>query len=209
MHKTVKTASWSVVALISVLGVSACAPAQQTSAPSRTPVEQSQPPVEQSSTAPLDAPVEETLQPGTGSQIFVVDVDVVTGDTFRATVSTTGNALNGESITIHSEGVTAPAEGECGYSESIEYAESFLAKQTDESLTLIYKDTSLKDDLGVDWIDASGEHTGSLMGYSGAAAQDGFVTVPAGGSDDGYAAYQTLAQNSSKGLWAVCPGFGG
>jgi len=202
MYKTIKTVSWSAVALISLLGLSACAPAQQSSAPSQAPVEQT-------TAAPSDAPVEEMVQPGTGSQIFVTNVEVVTGDTFRATVATAGNALDGELITIHAEGVTAPAEGECGYSEAIEYAKSFFAEQPDENLTLIYKDTSLKDDFGVDWIDANGEHTGGLTGYSVTAAQDGFATVPAGGSDAGYTAYQTLAQNSSKGLWALCPGFGG
>lgn len=199
-----KTTMTAAIAAMALLALTACAPATSDAKPAETQAPSaSAEPVE---TTEGDEP--DVAQPATGSQIFVTDVEVVTGDTFRATVATPGNDIDGEPITIHSEGVTAPTEGDCGYSEAIEYAESFIARQTAKNLTLIYVDTSLEDDFGVDWIDANGEHTGSLMGYSSSAVNEGFATVSEGAFDNGYQAYQTIAQNNGKGLWALCPGFG-
>lgn len=160
-------------------------------------------------TEPSQAPTSQGIQqPAAGDTISVEIVDVIDPTTVRVVETEASN----EPFIVHVAAITAPAEGECGYSMAMDYAVQTFT-EGGKTWTLEYSDLSVPSDAqdDVEWIAANGDHTGNLstpivQGYALTAVMDGFAIA-----DEGSAvlvAKQAAAQQQDLGLWAVCDGFG-
>lgn len=160
-------------------------------------------------TEPSQAPTSQGIQqPAAGDTISVEIVDVIDPTTVRVVETEASN----EPFIVHVAAITAPAEGECGYSMAMDYAVQTFT-ENGKTWTLEYNDLSVPSDAqdDVKWIAANGDHTGYLangriQGYSFAIVTAGFAIA-----DEGSAvlvAKQAAAQQQNLGLWAVCDGFG-
>lgn len=160
-------------------------------------------------TEPSQAPTSQGIQqPNAGDKISVEIVDVIDPTTVRVVEIDASN----EPFIVHVAAITAPAEGECGYSMAMHYAVQTFT-ENGKTWTLYYNDLSVPSDAqdDVEWIAANGDHTGYLangriQGYSFAIVTAGFAVADEGAT--ALLSVQDKAQQQASGLWAVCEGFG-
>ena len=186
-----KTTVLATIVAAALFTMTACAPATDTAEPAGT-----------QAPAASAEPTEEALAAPETRQVTVVDrIDVAT---FVVTPYSESDDLYGEEFTVHISGIAGPAEGECGYAESLAAIENRFPANVG---------TSIKYDETLDggWIDESGDHHGDLVGntgnsYATAILDEGFAypTVENERYENGLAHKQKIG----VGLHGLCPGFG-
>lgn len=110
----------------------------------------------------------------------------------------------GEEILVRSKRIVVPAEGECGYEQTLASARELI-----EGETWVIDYTTVKD--GV-YFDTDGALLASLAfgatGYEHALVRDGMAAVTDEAQSGRLGSVMETAKGSGVGLWATCPDFG-
>lgn len=166
-----------------------------------------------SSTSTPRAESSTTKTPADGSAVVrtepeqrqVTIVKLVDPSTVIATPVKSSDDLYGDRFVVHIDQITTPASNACGYDQALEFAKSHIDAGTTWSLQYPTLPSSV-------YIDAKGEHHGSLRnmsgGYDESAVTAGVATTNANTSQTFLQTEQDDAKANKTGLWGTCPDFG-
>lgn len=186
-----KTTMMAAMAAMALLALTGCAPATSGANPTET----------QAPSASADPTSGASTAPETRQITVVKVIDVAT---FVVTPYSEDDEFYGEELTMHVEGIAGPAEGECGFAETIDVVTTRFPANVG---------TSIKYDEELDggWIDDKGEHHGDLVGNSGTsyamAILDAGFAYPTV-ENERYDTTLPHMQKTGVGLHGLCPGFG-
>ena len=192
--RTIKTAITTTIAITLLVGCSSAQPSTPNSDLVGATSTSTSPSPSPTATIPLSEP----------GQRPVEVVSVIDPLTLVVTPTRDSDELYGTEFTVHINDIVAPASTECGYEETLTFAQELVPEW---GWSLQYG--TVTDDI---WIDENGEHYGFLssnrLTYGQNLVRAGLAHLPKDDESSYMDNLQREAQAAGVGHWTTCPGFG-